>query len=552
MSDHRIKLKLIAPSEWWFVIGIISFLLVVTSVPYVYGYLSAPPDKQFMGIMLDVPDHVQYFSWMRELSESNLASNKLTSESNQPVFFNLLWWGLGRLGKIFGWEYPIPYQIMRVTGTLLFLLLTYLFCARYFENVWKRKIAFLIVCFSSGLGWILVLLKYTLTKGELLFPLDVFIAEGNTFLCILGYPHFIAALLYILVFELVLRGERANKLSYAVGAGLVALFLGWQHAYDLISVYTVLGAYGLLKFWRDRRIPRYIFISGVLIVGISCWPAVYSVLLTSLDPLWKDVLAQFANAGVFTPNLLHLPILLGFAFLLALIMAIKYNPIRSAINSDHELFIAGWFWISFVIVYLPVDYQIHLLNGWQIPIAIFATKGLFEWIIPALNKKIQIKEKFMGWNFERLGPVIFLVLISLTNVYLFFWRFIDLSRHDYPYYLHRDEVRALKWLEREGVGTDVVLSSLDIGQYVPALSGKHAFLAHWAQTVSYHEKVILVEGFYSGDVPDETSMNLLRKHEIRYVFYGSAEKRLGNFRPAEMEFLDLVFSLPFAEVYLVR
>jgi hypothetical protein len=552
MIDHRIKQRLITPSEWWFVFGVIFFLLFVTSIPYLYGYRSAPPDKQFMGIMLDVPDHVQYFSWMRELSEANLASNKLTSESNKPVFFNLLWWGLGRLGKLFGWEYSIPYQIMRVVGSLCFLLLTYLFCARYFENVWKRKVAFLIVCVTSGLGWVLVLLKYTLTKGELLFPLDVFIAEGNTFLSILGYPHFIAALLYILVFELVLRGERKNKLSYAVGAGLVALFLGWQHAYDLISVYAVLGAYGLLKIWRDRRIPRYILISGIVIVGISCWPAVYSVLLTSLDPLWKEVLAQFANAGVYTPNLLHLPILLGFAFILALIMAIRYNPIRSASKSDQDLFISGWFWVSFVIVYLPVDYQIHLLNGWQIPIAIFATKGLFEWIIPVLNKSIEVKARFKGWNIERIGPVIFLVLISLTNIYLFFWRFIDLSRHDYPYFLYHDEVKALKWLETEGEGTDVVLSSLDIGQYVPALSGKHSFLAHWAQTVNYHEKARSAEAFYSGDITEDMRLKLIRDYGIRYVFYGSAEQRLGSFKPSEMEILQLAFSSPYAKVFLVR
>ena len=37
-------------------------VLLVTSIPYVYAYLSTPADKSFMGIMLDVPDHAQYFS----------------------------------------------------------------------------------------------------------------------------------------------------------------------------------------------------------------------------------------------------------------------------------------------------------------------------------------------------------------------------------------------------------------------------------------------------------------------------------------------------------
>jgi hypothetical protein len=69
-------------SEWRFVIVTIIVVLVVTSIPYIYAYLSTPADKQFMGILLNVPDHAQYFSWMRELTYANLAANKLTPEPN--------------------------------------------------------------------------------------------------------------------------------------------------------------------------------------------------------------------------------------------------------------------------------------------------------------------------------------------------------------------------------------------------------------------------------------------------------------------------------------
>lgn len=554
-SQRRLELnddKEIHPHEWRFVILVAVLLLVFTSLPYAYGYLSTPTDKQFMGVLLDVPDHLQYFSWMRELSEANLAANKLTSEPNKPVFFNLLWWELGRLEKLLGWQYPLTYQFLRILATLLFLPLMYLFCARYFPDRWKRKIAFLAICLTSGLGWILVLLKYSVTKGELLFPLDVFVAEGNTFLSILGYPHFIAAALYIFVFYLVLKGEQSNHYRFALAAGLVALFLGWQHAYDLISVYAILAAYGVLKILRDRRLPRYLFVSGVIIFAISCWPAIYSILLTSLDPLWKDVLAQFANAGVYTPNLLHLPVLMGIGFILALITEIRTNPFRLKNKSDFDLFIKGWFWVSFILVYLPVDYQIHLLNGWQIPIVFLAVKGLWDWLIPAFEKRKVSLRITQGWNFQVVIPVVFLVSISLTNVYLWSWRFTDLSRHDYPYYLYKDEVSALKWLETNGNGSEVVLSSLDIGQYVPALTGKHAFLAHWAQTVNYHDKVSLVEQFFSGATSDVMRSKILTEYGINYVFYGAAEKSLGNFHPSDVEYLQLAFSLPNAEVYRVR
>ncbi len=318
---------LIATSDLRFVAWTVVVVLVLTSLPYVYGYLSTPPDKHFMGIMLDVPDHAQYFSWMRDLTTANLVSNRMTSEYNQPIFFNLLWWILGRLGQTLNLGYAWMYQILRVTATIVFLGLLYLLCGWFLKDRAQRRTAFLIATLTSGFGWALVVLKY-ITKGDILFPMDVFIAEGNTFLGILGYAHFIAAASYIVVFYLVMRGQAKKQIRYAFIAGLVALFLGWQHAYDLVSVYSVLLAYAVLLTLRDRKLPVYVIWSGIIIGVLSCSSAIYSVWLTSADPVWKAVLAQFANAGVYTPAPLHLLILMGPAFLLAIftILAQKSLP----------------------------------------------------------------------------------------------------------------------------------------------------------------------------------------------------------------------------------
>ena len=39
-------------AEWRFVIGTIIFVLTLTSLPYIYAYLTTPPDKQFMGMFM--------------------------------------------------------------------------------------------------------------------------------------------------------------------------------------------------------------------------------------------------------------------------------------------------------------------------------------------------------------------------------------------------------------------------------------------------------------------------------------------------------------------
>lgn len=538
-------------SEWAFVFGTIAVILILTSLPYIFGFLSTPADKQFMGIMLDVPDHLQYFSWMHELTNANLAANKLTPEANKPVFFNLLWWGLGRSGKILGLGYAEMYQILRLVAGTLFLLLVYRMCSWFFEDRLRRRTSFLIVAFTSGFGWVLVLLKYFLTNGVLLFPLDVFVAEGNTFLGILGYPHFIAAALYIFVFDLILRGEVKGQLRYAVAAGLFALFLGWQHTYDLLTVYAIIAAYAFLLLLRDRRIPKYITLSGIIIGLISCWPAIYSVILTSADPIWKEVLAQFSNAGVFTPNLFHLPILMGPAFLLALFTLVKGNPFHLNVNNN-EIFIRGWFLVTFIIIYLPVDYQIHLLNGWQVPIAFLATKGLFQYIAPFTER--YTRRWGRHWKMESLQKalaVLLVVIILPTNIYLLVWRFVDLSRHDYPYYLYKDELSAMAWLKANAAPDDVVLSSLTIGQYIPAWTGSHAFLAHWAQTVDFYGKTEMVNSFYAANTDNNIRNAILKEYSVDYIFYGPAERQIGDFNPNSDQSLSLVYENPLVEVFRV-
>jgi len=534
-----------------FVVRVTLIVLALTSIPYVYGYLVAQPGKEFMGIMVDVPDHAQYFSWMRELSTSHLAANKLTPETNSPVLFNLLWWGMGRLGTMIGLGYAGMFQVLRVSAGAAFLLLVYRVIGLFLKDLWSKRIAFMVVAFTSGFGWILVVLKYTFSHGQLIYPLDVFIAEGNTFLGILGYPHFIAAALYILVFDQVLRGQSRGQLRYALAAGLLAQFFGWQHAYDLVLVYGILAGYTALVALRDRRLPVYLVRSNLILWGLSCWPAIYSLVLTRADPIWEKVLDQFANAGVYTPNPFHLIILLGPAFLLAIFAFVKDNPLRLAGVEDHKIFLRSWFLFNFLLIYIPTDFQIHMLNGWQVPIAILATHGLVDYLAPFLRGlAVRLGIPGLHWTSLRRALGIVLVLVILpTNLYLWTWRFVELGRGDYPYYLHRDELVALDWLEANGRPDDVVLSSLTIGQYIPALTGKHAFLAHWAQTLDFFAKSDMVAEFFNLATAEDRRLQIIDAYGVDFIFYGPAERELGGYLPASSSYLSFAFSVGEVEIF---
>ncbi len=529
-----------------YVLLVSALVLILTGLPYLYGYLSAPADRVFMGIALGTPDTNQYFAWLRAFTRSFLIPNTLTPEPNEAVFFNLLWWLLAQGVRYLGMSHLLAFHLLRVVAGAAFLFTAYLFCAMCLESPRWRKTAFLIIAVGTGFGWVWVVGKYL--TGRLPYPLDVYIVEPNSFQAIMAFPHFsLAAGLILAVFGLVILGYERRQWRYPLAAAIVAFILGWSHAYDLLLIYAVVGVFALILWLRDGWSP-HLLLYPLIIVLISCAPALYSVYLTSAFPLWRDVLAQFVNADAWTPDPFHLLIVLGVPFILALFTFDGLVPLRE--RPLRELFLKTWFVVNFFVAYFPVSYQIHYLNGWQVPIAILATMGFYRRVVPWLQDRLGAALRApVRW--ERWATVFLILTVIPTNVYLLAWRFVDLSRHQPPYYLHRDEVAALRWLEANTSPDDVVLSGFDVGQYIPGVAGNRAFLGHWAMTAGIYDKQERVAAFFNPDTPDEERRDTLCRFGVRYIFYGLKERELGSLPAGWLPYLEAVFQTPQVTLYRV-
>jgi hypothetical protein len=534
--------------------GLTLGLIVFSSLPYLYGYLASPADRQFMGLVYGVHDYAQYMSWARESGDRLLVENKLTAEQGPPAFFNLYWWLIGRAGRLSGLDFLAVNQAGRLISILLYVVAAGAFCAAIFDEPLRRRFALLLACLSAGFGWGLVALKPLL--GELPLPLLVHNSLGNTFFSAMVVPHHLfAAAVLAGLFLLVLRGYQRDSIWRLALAGLLALVLGLAHTYDLVLAYPVVALFGLLVTLRDG--PRARWLIGVgLFYALSVPAPLYWALVSASRPDWREVLAQYRNLGVFTPDPLQLIVLLGPALPLALLTYRGLVPLAQ--RSVADLLLYSWFGLTLLLIYLPLNFQIMLLNGSQLVLAVLATRGLFDHLLPWIRSGAEqarwpgaasLRPALLGS--ARLLPVLLLVLMLPTNLYLLAWRCFDLGRGAYPYFLAHDDLAALGWLEQQVEPDDVVLSSLEVGHFVPGRTGAHAFLAHGANTLDFNRKRSLVERFYTTEMSDPERRQLLARYGVSYIFYGPAERRLGRFQPEQAEYLQPAFVRPATAVYRV-
>jgi hypothetical protein len=540
----------ILAGEFRFVAAVTIGLMIITSIPTVFGYLSTPSDRWFSGVIYNIHDTTQYFSWMRESQERIFIENKLTSEPNDPIFLNLHWWIPGKFAGITGMSLPQVYQLYRLISIPMLTLAVYAFSALIFRDIARRRFSFLLALLTSGLGWVWVIEKQISGGADVAYPTDLYTTAGNSFyIMMVSPPQAFATAVTLLTLLLGLLAVHLGLFTMGIAAGAIALFLGMGHIYDLVTVWAVLAVFGVVLVLRDGW-SWFRFWTLSVVVIISAPSALYfGWVSSSANPMWQQALAQYDNLEVFTPSPPHLLILLGLTFIVALLGFTGIVPLKQ--NSNKELFIKIWFGVTLLLIYLPFHFRIMLLTGYQIPLAVMATWAIYDRLIPWARERLEFSRWSRFAHHTRWIPAVFILAVLPTNLYLFAWRIVDLNRHNYPYYLHQSDYRSFLWLEANSDPDDVVLSSFAIGHYIPGFSGNKAFLSNAVMTMDFFTKYELVERFYSDEMKDEERFEFMHNYNIRYVFYGPSERRMGSYEPDDSNFYRLVFEYENTKVYEV-
>src|SRR3989344_1026776 len=249
----------ISKKEWWF-IGIMSiFIILFTTLPFIYGSVTTPEGAYFIGVHSLAPgDYYVYLSDIKQAYDGHFLFRDLyTTESAKYYILNTFWNFAGVIGKIFFLSPILAFHVSRIISIIVLLISLYALLAYYTNDVMKRKVMFAFLCFSTGIGAFFepLFAKSEMIAGYYFKPMDVWVAESNIFLSMLHSGHMVMSLaILVLIFLFYLRALENKSYFYSTIAGLLMLLLLSFHPFIFPLVFGVIAAHVLfLLLTRGKK-----------------------------------------------------------------------------------------------------------------------------------------------------------------------------------------------------------------------------------------------------------------------------------------------------------
>lgn len=545
----------ISRREWQFVAWLALAVILITTLPYLYGLAVAPAGTTYNGLHTLSPGDVPvYYSYINQAKNGQwLAKDLFTSEVQTLGVFNIWWSGVGVMAKVFNLSAPLAFQISRILLIPIFFIIAYLWLAYFFKEALKRQVALVFLAFSSGLGFYFAAPTNLLNlsdNGIYKWPIDLWITEAVTFNALFQTSHFIASItLTLIIFLFFLLAFDKNKLSYAIWAGALSLFYFNFHPYYLPVIFGVPILYLFILMLEEKK-----FLwnkAGYLILAwlISLPSIIYHVWLLMSSP----VIAQRALQNVTTISPLIF-VLIGYGWLwLGLALGLYFLIKNSKMQRKH-LFLLLWLGLNIFLIYSPFPFHSRYTQGLHVILIIFTVIGLFS-LFEYLKNKLTSK-KFNFWINNPALMLVLFVMFFMTSIFYVIGRDVYLFNQSQNekvqniFYLPNDFVAVSEYLSHQPQGR-VILAADIPAKFIPSLSGQNVFVAHAHETLFYQSKIIYALMFYADNKNSNFKQKFLADNSIDYVLFSQYEKELGIFNPSSADFLQLAFDSPEVKLYQV-
>lgn len=558
VSVSALNLTKIKREEWRWVWIWSIVTLALTLLPFIWAWWLAPPGTQFMGFLFNATDGNSYLAKMQQGSEGHwLFHLTYSPENSSGALLFVPYLLLGHLAALLGLSNVIIFHTARLVFGLALLLVSYKFISTIFSDVKQRQLAFLLICFGAGVGWLV------LPVAGLAASTDTWVAESLTFFSILANPHFPLATTLLLLSIMWVR-EAFEKVGrpapIAFGKAAVAAFvLGWVHPFLLISLGAVMAAYLLRLNLAATQLTLTKWF-GLILVGVVGAPGpIYTFAATTSDPVYRAWMNQNQTLSPWPWFYLT-----GYGLLAVLaifgawrVEVGKWSGDETSQRRRQRLqLLTTWVVITAILLYLPVSFQRRFVEGLQLPIVCLATYGFYEVFWP-WRKQQRPKASLQRWA----GRLILFSSVTTMIIILLFLSF-SFARQDastgapaHPLYYYNGEVAAFNWLRSHTQPNETVLAGPIDGNYIPARAGNRVFYGHELETIDRIHKAVLLTQFFKASTAQVQRNQLIQEYNLHYLYYGAEEKHLlgdeAAFDPAQ-DGWPVVFQNEMVTIYRLK
>lgn len=499
-------------------------VMLITIIPYVIGYYRQGDQWVFTGFLYAVEEGNSYIANMLTGATGNwLFRTPYTIYPQTGILAYFPYIVLGKLASPSALHEQLVaiFHIYRFIAGCLLIVATYFFMSHFFVDKYYRKMSTALIILGGGLGWLLML--FTRDNLWSSVPLEFYSPERFGFLEIFSLPHLAAARAFMLIgFSLFLSQNSWRKPVYSgISFFLSSLFqpLTALSALIIIIVYEILRF--LLIIWRCQSYNRNeIFkeirnrLPDIILMGVISSPIlIYTGLISIINPFmigWNN------QSVVLSPP----PIQYVWAYLLVLPLAIIGIAATRKNQSPDWLLPISWVIVFIVLSYFPHNNQRRVPEGVWVGWIILAVEGLRY-----LNSR---KSKFSKIGKFSLYLVYFSTLVLFVGSFLSVWNLVE------PQYQTKVEINAFNyfWEERiNGLGRPTVLASYQTSNILPVWAPVKVAIGLSPLSIGIEQLNPRIQNFFSGKMDFNQQRDFLRELNVSYIYWGPAEKELGNWKP---------------------
>lgn len=472
--------------------------VLLAALPYVFAAKQGGGDFVFTGFLLNPLDGNSYLAKMREGWQGSWQFTMLYSgPAPEGSYLFLFYIFLGHAARWLGLPPVLVFHAARILSAIILCLLLHRFIETYLNEcaARTRTIAFILVCFGSGLGWLAALFGG--------FTADFWVAEAFPFLSMYSNPHFPLGLALLLDFLIQLRRplQRGFVPWLAIKGLLTAVILPFAVPVAAliagsVQVWELINREGKVRWWM-----LYFFVPAGLVI-------IYQFMVMRSDPVLSAWNAQ---------NLTNTPpmwdVLISFSPALLLAAASVIFLFRKQKLKEYKILVV-WLIGGFILAYFPFQLQRRFLLGYLIPAVCLAVITL-ESVWKSPQRAI------------RIGAGILVGSSILTNVLVVSGGLLAAAQLSPDLYYSQNLQKAFDWMSVNRKPCDVVLATPETGMIIPGATGWRVVYGHPYETPNAEQMKATVEKLFTSNMTPSDAVTTMASVNADFVLIGPNETKSG-------------------------